>query len=688
MNKKQLFMMLFLCASLMNVMADSRVVKQKVIPQGFDNSYFGIFYYNGETIYTVKGKDLFNGQTVTEIKVNPANTSLATIQRSKKGESRVKIYDINPMHPLRQMPIKVIKMENANATALAYSADAKQLAVGSSDKKLSIYDPLTNELVKTYESKLVPGKLAYSDNNYFLGVAEKKALEVWNLERGTIRTTLQQEADIRDFCFSNSSENLMVLMANGKMNIYNTKDFELLYVIEDLGEAIACRPNDNGKYVAVVNNSNLISVVNILDPTERHMVDEAIGGITDVRMLRHPDNQEDYLMYNLNHAMVYHQVEGLTPYYNKMMTGMLNERLNQWMKQMPGESMEDYQLRVNEASRLEQTKAIERELATKMATGLLEQSQVSIGDYNTASKSLALKFNTMPDIFIDVPMEDVNSFTDASQLEFRNAKYGLNPDDKFELIYAEVYNPATGKTYTFDNMEHRSLAYMQEDADFVPLEIIQKSNMEETALMNIKEDVMTLAKQDNVITDKTHISVKTEAVNAVNADGQKIVNYNVDFTYEVEEEFSARDDFKPGHYHVEESKAAMLMLQIMTKAFEKDFAKYVVQGKRVKIKVKGTADASPINNTLKYDGAYGEYDGEPVYKNTELNNISLNKKEGIADNEQLAFARALGVKKYIENKISSFADMQCDYEYHIEVSKEEGSKYRRISVQYTFIDAF
>ena len=323
-----------------------------------------------------------------------------------------------------------------------------------------------------------------------------------------------------------------------------------------------------------------------------------------------------------------------------------------------------------------------------MATGLLESSDVSVGNYNPSTNSLALHFNSMPDIFLDVPTSDVNAFSNAGKLEFRNAKYGLNPDDKFELIYAEVYNPENGKTYVFDNLERQSLSRMAEDDNFVSLDIIQKSNMEETALVGIKEDVLTLAKQDQTISDKTHITVNTDAVPAVNADGEKIVNYNVEFTYEVEEEYSARDDFKPGRYHVEESKAAMLMLEIMTKAFENDFKKYMVSGKNVIIKVKGTADASPINRALAYDGKYGEYDGEPVYKNNELNNITLNKKDGIADNEQLAFARALGVKNYIQNKIKGFADMQTNFQHYIEVAKEEGSQFRRISVVYTFVDAF
>ena len=270
----------------------------------------------------------------------------------------------------------------------------------------------------------------------------------------------------------------------------------------------------------------------------------------------------------------------------------------------------------------------------------------------------------------------------------RNVKYGLNPDDKFEIVYAEVYNPENGKTYIFDNLERKSLSYMMEDANFVPIDVIQATSMEEIALESIKEDIISLAKQEQTISDKTHISVKTHADPAVDADGKNIINYNVEFTYEVEEEFSARDDFKPGHYHTEESGAAMSMLKIMKKAFENDFAKYIAEGKRVKIAIKGTADASPIAHAIAYDGKYGEFDGEPVYKNNEMTNVSLNKKDGIGTNDQLAFARAIGVQHYIEKELASFEKMNRNYEYHIEVSEQEGSKFRRISVQCTFIDAF
>ena len=667
-----------------NIKSDVRQLPQEVHPKGLDNHLFAILYYSGKEVYNLRGYKLCTGDFIDDLKMNPSYTSFATLEHNKKGVSHVTVWNALKQDDI----IQKIKFKDVNITAMAYSYDAKQLAVASADKKITIFSPQTKQVVKTYTSAIVPTKMEYSDNGYFLAVSDGKIMEIWNLERGTVRKTINMDATANDFVFANNSAMFEVLKANGSMDIYDTKTFNISRSIDDLGQGVACYPNESGKYVTVLNNDRRMVVINTLDPTERHIFDDSNGQVSDIRMVYNTIDEMSYLIYNNANAIVYNSISGLTPFYNKMMTSMLNERLNQWMKQMPDESLEAYQARVNEKTRAAQAKEIERELATKMATGLLESSEVNIGNYNPATNSLALHFNSMPDIFLDVPTSDVNAFTNAGKLEFRNAKYGLNPDDKFELVYAEVYNPENGKTYIFDNLERQSLSRMAEDDNFVALDIIQKSNMEETALLGIKEDVLTLAKQDQTITDKTHISVKTEAVPAVNADGEKIVNYNVEFTYEVEEEYSARDDFKPGRYHVEESKAATLMLEIMTKAFENDFKKYIVSGKNVLIKVKGSADASPINRALAYDGKYGEYDGEPVYKNDELNNITLNKKDGIADNEQLAFARALGVKNYIENKIQGFASMQNDFQYYIEVAKETGSQFRRISVIYTFIDAF
>ena len=623
---------------------NKRTLTQKKYPVGYDNTSFAVFYFNGKSAYNNRGMVIFSGDTIKDLKINPSFSTVASLEKTKKGGTYAETFRVGKTIDSQQK----IKVKNQNLTALAYSADARQLAIATSAKQILFYDVIGKKMQSTATSEITPQKMIFSGNNFFLAAIEGKTLEIWNVERKTIRKTINFDSKVNDVAFADNNSKMLVVTADGKLTVYDTATFNPKNTIEDAGSALACQANNNGKYAYVLYSPSRICVINLLDPTERQFIDDVNGGISTIRGIYNYNDNNDFIIYNTSNALVYQRMEGLTPYYNKMMSGELNEKLNQWMKQMPGESLEEYTARVNEESRREMAMELEREIATKMAVGLLEQSD----------------------------------------LEFRNVKYGLNPDDKFEIVYAEVYNPENGKTYIFDNLERKSLSYMMEDANFVPIDVIQATSMEEIALESIKEDIISLAKQEQTISDKTHISVNTHADPAIDADGKNIINYNVEFTYEVEEEFSARDDFKPGHYHTEESGAAMSMLKIMKKAFENDFAKYIADGKRVKIAIKGTADASPIAHAIAYDGKYGEFDGEPVYKNNEMTNVTLNKKDGIATNDQLAFARAIGVQHYIEKELASFEKMNRNYEYHIEVSEQEGSKYRRISVQCTFIDAF
>ena len=100
------------------------------------------------------------------------------------------------------------------------------------------------------------------------------------------------------------------------------------------------------------------------------------------------------------------------------------------------------------------------------------------------------------------------------------------------------------------------------------------------------------------------------------------------------------------------------------------------------------ADGLPINGRIAYDGTYGEFIGEPVYKNGDLSNITVTKNTGITENEQLAFLRAVGVKNYIGKNLPEFKEMNVDYLHNIEVTEGKGGEFRRIAVEFIFVDAF
>lgn len=394
-----------------------------------------------------------------------------------------------------------------------------------------------------------------------------------------------------------------------------------------------------------------------------------------------------YLAYNTSKSLVFTPVGFLTPNRQERLKDELNRRMDDWMERMEGESLDDYNARVNEESRLRQMRLFEADIATGMAGNILSTSEIKMGNYNAEMSMLTLDFDNMASIYLTVPLNELETFMDVNDLEFVNTKYGLNEKDEFEIVYTEVINKRTGKTYIFDNTERKSLAFLEADDNFVPFEQLQGAKMEQLLLEEIKNNIMQEAQDQNFISDHTKIDVRTKVINTTDATGKSIYNYDVEVSYTVDEEYSATDDFAPGRFKCEESNAALAMLAIVKKALTGDFSKYMVEGKQVKVQITGMADALPFRRTVAYDGCYGDFDQEPVYKNDELSNITVTEATGISENEQLAYLRAMGVKDYLDRNIPAFGKMRTTFDTYIEVSQNKGGAYRRIGVKLTFVDA-
>ncbi len=664
-----------------NVYKQDHVYKQGVTPMGLDCYYMAAYYYNNEVVYNLRGYPMcYTFGNVVSIKVNPSGTSYAVLSKKKSGKSRVRVYDLwEADYELHSFG----KVEQP--TAICYTTDAKNLVIANMNE-IQFYDARTFKFVKKFPATFAATEMRVSPNIYFLAVAGENKVQVWNLETGKVRTELAMGAKVNALSFSADNKLMAVATADGKVYIYDTQSFALSKNYEGMGEALSCDFHPNGKYFAVVESKENVRVINLLDKEEGLNVLSPAGGISQAVFVNSSDDKS-FLVHNTTGNITYSHMAVLSPHYRKMLAEELDKCMNEWLKQMPGESFEDYELRVTDENRKEQMRLFEQEISTRLAEGQVEMSDVSLGKYNPENNMLTVNFNNMPSIFLTVPSNEVNDFMDADNLEFRNAKYGLTEDDNFELIYADVYNTVSGKSYVYNNLNRAPLEFLTADDNFVPLELVQQSNMEEMQLQKIKQSVMESAKSENVISDHTSINVSSKVVADVDADGNKIMNYVVDVSYEVQMGFSIEEDFGPGRFKVEESGAAMSMLRIIKQAFEGDLAQYVKEGRKWKVKVTGMADALPIARKIPYDGCYGEYRNEPVYKGKELSNITLTKEDGITKNEQLAMLRALGVSNYVNNNINGISKMNADYEYYIEISEEKGGEYRRINLEMIFIDA-
>lgn len=654
-------------------------------PQGLDYHKDVLFYYNGSKAYNIQGREMSNvKREIKDFKLNSAAISYAVLSVSKKGKSQVDLLFLNHDNEiLHRFPEK----EVGNATAIAFTPNARQILIVCGDK-LRTYELSKYTLLKEDDLGQAPVSVCVSNNSYFLaGITGDKSVTIWNLETKAVRKAFQTSATVKDIAFSRDSRQFGILTADGVLAVYDTRSFQLQKSFDGLESATTFDIHPAGKHIAYNEGDNKITVFNSLEPEDRQSFTNTEGGISYLKFLSR-EKGGAFLAYNSFGNLNYKNANSLAPYYTRLMEDELQSRMNDWLQRMPGESLEAYNQRVNEDSRARKARDLEEEISTRLAETFAGFSAVTLGNYNSALQLLAIEFSTMPTIFLPVPEPEVSTFKDGEDLEFHNVRYGLTQNDKFEMVYADITNKATGKRYTYDNRERRSMGYLKDDENFVPLELIQQASMEEILLTQIKEKIVDAAKQENVITDHTHIAVNAHVINDFDADGKRIYNYEVGYNYEVEEEFSSRDDFPSGQYQVEKSAAAMSMLSIVKESLSENLSQYLRPGKKLKVQISGSADASPIRRTIPYQGVYGEYVNEPIYKNGELESISVTKANGISQNEQLAFLRALGVKKYIQENFEDVNKMKTEFTEHIEVAKERGSAFRRISVVLTFIDAF
>lgn len=630
----------------------------------------------GDQLYVTK-------KNILTFNVNPSGVNFGVVEQDKKGKRDANFYSTATQNT------KIGSFDSkkyGQPSAIVYTPDARKLMVAT-DQGLFIFEPRKMVLLDKIELPFTPTAMSISDNAYYLTISEGDRVVVYNLEQKTIRRDWTYGVKVTDMTFSNGSSEFAVLTEDGILSIYDTRSFNIKNTIDNLGSGIACAFNNDGKYIVVATDPNSLEVINLVRPTDRNTIPVETGGVSDVEFIKDTEGNS-ILVYTGNMMLHARRMQDLEPHFAKLISDEVDQKMAEWEKMMPGESMEDYRLRVNEESRARQRRLFEDEISTQLAGDLLAGATMSLGSYDRTNQVLALDFTTMPTIYLPVPESDVTAFHDANDLVLSEVQYGILPDDTFEIVYAKVFNKNDGKTYEYNNHDRVAMDFMGGDSNVVSLEILQQQQMEELKLQELREKVVEEARNTSVISNHTNIAVDSKVVPDYDANGEKILNYEVNFTYQVDPEFSAAEDFPPGKYLVDESGAASSMLKIVKEAFEGDFSQYIKQGKKLKVTISGTADATPIIRTIAYDGSYGDFIDEPIYENGDLTAITVTKADGVKENRQLAFLRAEGVKNYLQKNVNNLDKMDADYVFRVDVSEGKGSEFRRITANFTFVDVF
>ena len=681
------FVAAMFCGQTMAQVVEKRGFDSQKKINAFDNTTFCTAYLSDGALYTMRDIAINDMRKIERIVFNPTGSSIALL----RAKNPISIYSFRDRNKkLFELKEKRKKLKaKPMPVSMCYSADARSFSVGNSLGEIVIYDTKEYMPLAYIQGEAPATALAMSSNNYFIAAAAGQNINIWNFQTKELRKAIPMPAVVKEVTFSPDAALLAVTTDDNHLTIIDTKNWDKVDIFDKLGGTLSSPSfHPEGKYISVVKDGKNIEIINLKNGVVEQDIVDPTGGVTGGRFFKNNQNSEVFLLTNRTKQMVFWDANGLNPFYGKIMGREVDAKMNEWVKMMQGESMEDYAIRVNDETRIKQQQLFAQEVATALAGDRISMDNPFIDGYDASNNMLNIGFKGLPSIGLEVPSNEAGDFKDG-KMKFSNAVYVLNDKDEFELAYVEVTNETTNKVYIYDNIGRTKLTALEADENFVPLEIMQQATREEAQLAEIKEQVIEEKKQDKLITDNTQINVKTEVIPGVDANGKKILNYKVGYQYEViNKEFSAKEDFPSGGYNIERSNAAMSLMKIIKNAFEGDFAKYLSEGKQVKVIITGSADAAPIRGRLAYDGRYGEFVDEPYYKDGNLDNITVTKAGGITQNEQLALMRAAGVKTYIEKNVTTLGNTKNEYEYHVEVAKERGGEFRKINVEFVIMDAF
>lgn len=681
------FVAAMFCGQTMAQVVEKRGFDSQKKINAFDNTTFCTAYLSDGALYTMRDIAINDVRKIERIVFNPTGSSIALL----RAKNPISIYSFRDRNKkLFELKEKRKKLKaKPMPVSMCYSADARSFIVGNLLGEIVIYDTKEYMPLAYIQGEAPATALAMSSNNYFIAAAVGQNINIWNFQTKELRKAIPMPAVVKEVTFSPDAALLAVTTDDNHLTIIDTKNWDKVDIFDKLGGTLSSPSfHPEGKYISVVKDGKNIEIINLKNGVVEQDIVDPTGGVTGGRFFKNNQNSEVFLLTNRTKQMVFWDANGLNPFYGKIMGREVDAKMNEWVKMMQGESMEDYAIRVNDETRIKQQQLFAQEVATALAGDRISMDNPFIDGYDASNNMLNIGFKGLPSIGLEVPSNEAGDFKDG-KMKFSNAVYVLNDKDEFELAYVEVTNETTNKVYIYDNIGRTKLTALEADENFVPLEIMQQATREEAQLAEIKEQVIEEKKQDKLITDNTQINVKTEVIPGVDANGKKILNYKVGYQYEViNKEFSAKEDFPSGGYNIERSNAAMSLMKIIKNAFEGDFAKYLSEGKQVKVIITGSADAAPIRGRLAYDGRYGEFVDEPYYKDGNLDNITVTKAGGITQNEQLALMRAAGVKTYIEKNVTTLGNTKNEYEYHVEVAKERGGEFRKINVEFVIMDAF
>ncbi len=637
------------------------------------------FIAGGERGRYVTWKDLLvaNSRPSTALSLNPSGSNFALAT----DKHLIELWSFEK----KESRIAKIKAHKEQIHVLDYSYDAKYLLSGSADGTVRVWDSKTGGAIFTLQTGEPVQSACFDPAGLFIAHSRMDDVVVWNLSsRAILKELTGHTAPVKKVKFNDDGRYLLSCDEENTVILWNTADWSIyrkIFLTDDVQDIDI---HHNNKYLAVIGKTGNLSIWNLKKKEIVQQLPQREPGV-NVHFSYDYEKEKALLVHTgKKHGYIW-DVDGLEPNFGRMAAQNARHKFDAWSRKRPEESQAGYAMRVSNDSLHAKRERFRREAATEIGLKWRPLHPPTLSAYNPENISYTLTFPNIEPVEIKVSPANREVFeSDFQKAAFSLPVYRIDDQDEFHLDYLEISMPH--RTYYLDNIHQISLP---EDNIPVSGAIIQKVGEEEAVLKQKLEDYFEKEVERQRISDNIKVNVEAKARKGIGEDGSAVVDYTINYSYEVLNSGSRQvGDWAPGRYLLEESNAAQASVQVIRQTFEEELAPYLKEGKRIVVRITGSADGSPVRQTISYDGRYGDFSEEPYYLNGNLDNITVTARDGIKANNQLAYLRTFGVRHFLETSVPALKKTRNQFEHHVFVAESRGNQFRRVSIEITIYDAF
>jgi len=185
--------------------------------------------------------------------------------------------------------------------------------------------------------------------------------------------------------------------------------------------------------------------------------------------------------------------------------------------------------------------------------------------------------------------------------------------------------------------------------------------------------------------DETFVRISSAVQEDTTEEGRPEINYVYNIAYNCHHFEGTEDDYPSAAYVWNSSNSCRAICNITRNMVQESLSDIFGAGSKITVTITSTTDAAEISH-IDYRGEYGDFRYMPAIYNDEHVRISVNQKEGITTNAQLAYVRAQSVRDNLDQTLTGKDNVE--YFFNTKCFDMTGPHYRRSSLQIVVHGAF